>query len=102
MSSRFVAPFVAVAIVFASASPAFAQSFKKETPQNQPSAVKVDFSARAAGMHTIAASTVPASSQNEKKPIMKRPVTWVAIAVVAVVAIYFAARGGYGTPGSGY
>jgi hypothetical protein len=106
---RVVALFVAV--MFLLASPAFAQSFKSTSTQTQPPAVKLNLSAKAAGIDAIAAAAVrdagklaprPASSMPSaaKRSFWKGP--WPYVMIGAAVAIGLAiAYSGDGS-GSGY
>ena len=108
---RVVAFFVA--LMFFSASSGFAQSFKAPSAQAQPPAVKIDLSARAAGIDAMAASaalkdTKPAArSMNvprtpTKRSFFKSPLFYVIVAGVAATVIIVAAKGGYSDNGSGY
>lgn len=107
---RFVTLFLAV--MFVSASPAFAQSFKSQSSHAQPPAVKLDLSAKAAGLDRIeappsreagkpAARSANSTQAAAKKSIWKGPWPYVAIAA-AVVVLAISLGGGYGTPGDGY
>jgi hypothetical protein len=102
---RVVALFVTV--MFALSSPAFAQSFKSTSPQTQPSAVKLNLSARAAGLDTIAAAAVRDAGKHElrpatatpsagKKSFWKGPWPYVLIGAAVAVGLAIAYSGGSG------
>jgi hypothetical protein len=100
---RVVALFVAVTLVFA--SPALAQSFKSTSSHAQPPATRIDLSARAAGIDTMAAAphtitkravTAAAGTPTQvKKSFWKTPWPYViGVAVIAIVAIAYSGDGG--------
>jgi len=99
---RVVALFVAVTLFVA--SPAFAQSFKSTSSHAQPPSVRIDLSARAAGIDTMAAApdaikkpaaTAAAGTRTQiKKSFWKTPWPYViGVAVIAIVAIAYSGDG---------
>jgi len=99
---RVVALFVAVTLVLA--SPAFAQSFKSTSSHAQPPSARIDLSARAAGIDTMAAApdavtkaTVAAAAGTRtqiKKSFWKSPWPYIiGISVIAIVAIAYSGDG---------
>ena len=99
---RVVALFVAVTLFLA--SPAFAQSFKSTSSHAQPPSARIDLSARAAGIDTMAAApdavkkpaaTAAAPRTQIKKSFWKTPWPYViGVAVIAIVAIAYSGDGG--------
>jgi hypothetical protein len=102
---RVVALFVAVTLFLA--SPAFAQSFKSTSSHAQPPSARIDLSAKAAGIDTMAtapdavkkpaAASAAGTRAQIKKSFWKTPWPYViGVAVIAIVAI------AYSGDGSGY
>jgi len=100
---RVVALFVAVTLVLA--SPAFAQSFKSTSSQARPASVRIDLSAKAAGIDEMAAAPdavkKPAAAEASatrtqiKKSFWKSPWPYIiGISVIAIVAIAYSGDGG--------
>jgi len=102
---RVVALFVAVTLFLA--SPAFAQSFNSTSSHAQPPSARIDLSARAAGIDTMAAAphevtkaavaAAAAPRTQVKKSFWKTPWPYIiGVSVIAIVAI------AYSGDGSGY
>jgi len=99
---RVVALFMAVMLL--AASPAFAQSFKSRSSHAQPPAVRIDLSAKAAGIGTMAAAPRPATKpavtaaaatrMQTKRSFFKSPWLYAAIVgVIIVVAVAYSDEG---------
>ena len=100
---RAVALFVAVTLFLA--SPAFAQSFKSTPSASQQASPRIDLSAKAAGIETMAAApdtmkkpaaaNATAARSQIKKSFWRSPWPYViGVAVIAIVAIAYSGDGG--------